>query len=353
MNLQLLNQIEALRIPLDDPVSALSWKDWYHYVLLDLQTGVRSLVNMTLMGRPDQGEVQVSCLVSVPSELLDTAHQGANSLATFGSAFSLEWQRPMLHPSPLQLHGKGISLEITGTRSHLQMRDERAQVEIQFTAEAEANPLLVTEDAPFGSGFIGWGLVPGVRAQGKIGVCGQSFPIDHQWFCYHDRNFGCFRWGEDIGWEWFVATSRCVDGQPFTFVLDWRTNKNHSQGGLPYIFVYRDRTLVKIFLGSGLRVTWDWSDHPIHPVRLPGIMASLFGDRTLRMPQRLQIEVADDQDYLLMNVQFDASAELIVPDNQARQYTFIEEVSGRMDVRLALRGETLTASGLVYAEYVH
>ena len=32
LDLSLINQIESLRIPLDDSESPLDWKDWYHYL---------------------------------------------------------------------------------------------------------------------------------------------------------------------------------------------------------------------------------------------------------------------------------------------------------------------------------
>ncbi len=82
-------------------------------------------------------------------------------------------------------------------------------------------------------------------------------------------------------------------------------------------------------------------------------MASLFSDRSLKMPQSLQIQAQDEQDHLLLNLNFDATLELIVPDNQSRQYTFIEELSGTVEMHLNLNQTQLTAQGFVYAEYVH
>jgi hypothetical protein len=42
----------------------------------------------------------------------------------------------------------------------------------------------------------------------------------------------------------------------------------------------------------------------------------------------LQVTAADEQDQLVINLNFESIVELIVPDNQQRQYTFIEEVTG-------------------------
>jgi hypothetical protein len=357
---QLLARIEDLRIPLDDLSSPIDWKDWYHFILIDIQSGLRVLVNMTMIGRPEQGEIQVSFIVNLASEQIAQQCQPDTPWATFGTAFSLEWKQDMVQRNPLRCaaqhaaawQGKGFHLEINGKHSAVEVRDERAQLSIRFQGEAEAMPLLVTEDSPFGSGFIGWGLVPGLQVRGELSIGGQRFNIDQDWFCYHDRNFGRFRWGEDIGWEWLVVFATCNDGRNITLILDKRTNKAHSSSGLPYIFIYIGNNLCKVFLGASLSIHWHWSESPALALRLPGTMASLFCERTLRYPQTLQIEAADEQDQLSINVHFDTMTELVVPDNQSRQYTFIEEVTGNAEVSLSLQGETLRANGLVYGEYV-
>ncbi|BAZ32342.1 hypothetical protein NIES4074_48440 [Cylindrospermum sp. NIES-4074] len=349
---QLLARIEALRIPLDDPALPIDWKDWYHFLLWDREGKIRILVNIALVGRPQDGAIQISFLVNIASDLLAPEYRVDLPIATFGTAFSLEWQPDMVRQNSLRILGNGLQLEINGKHSTLEVRDERMQLSIRFQGEAQATPILVTEDSPFGSGFIGWGLVPGLQVMGELSIGRQNFSIEQNWFSYHDRNFGRFRWGEDIGWEWFVAFATCNDGRQITFVLDQRTNKDHSVKGLPYIFVYINHQLTKVFVGSSLYINWEWSAAAVTPVRLPGIMASLFSDRTLKVPQALQVEAADEQGRLLLNVRFETIAELIVPDNQDRQYTFIEEVTGTVEVSLFLQGQTLQAKGLLYGEYV-
>jgi hypothetical protein len=349
---QLLARIEALRIPLEDSASPIDWKDWYHFLLLNQQGTVRVLVNITLIGRPGKGEIQVSFLVNIAREQLAPEYQVDSPLATFGTAFTLDWQPDMVRRNPLRIQAHGILLEIDGVHSTVEVRDERMQLSLRFQGEAEAAPLLVTEDSPFGSGFIGWGLIPGLQVTGELSAGGQNININRDWFAYHDRNFGRFRWGEDIGWEWFVAFVTCEDGRQLTLVLDQRTNKDHTEKSFPYVFVYLGNELHKTFLGSSLRIDWDWSISPVLPVRLPGIMASLFCDRTVKVPQTLQVEAADQLDRLLLTVRFENTLELVVPDNQACQYTFIEEVTGRVKVSLFIQGETLQGEGLLYGEYV-
>ena len=348
---QKLALIERLRIPLDDPFSPIDWKDWYHYVLLNPQTGLRVLVNMTAIGRPGQGEIQTSFLVTLPSQRLPPENRPSKPFATFGTTFSQEWNLETIRQQPLRWKGKGMQLEINGTQTQVFVHDRRSQLSIQFDAQATATPILVTETSPFGSGFIGWGLVPGLQVTGKLLVCGQSFQISPDWFCYHDRNFGRFRWGEDIGWEWFVAYATCEDGTPITLVLDQFTNKDHSELGFPYIFIYVGHELKKFFLGNTLKINWNWSELSVIPPRLPGVLAILFSDRQINTPSTLQTIAAWEEDQLVIHIEFESIVELIIPDNQERQYTFIEEVTGSAAVVLKLGEEILQAKGLVYGEY--
>ena len=348
---QILSNIEQLRIPFDDIYGAKDWKDWYHFVLIDLQTGLRVLANITLIGKPEAGEIQGTFIVNLPVAQIPPQLAVDSSIATFGTAFSQPWQPEMVRRSPLLIQGKGLYLEFNRDRFIVALEDNRAHLAIHFQAQAQATPLLITEDSPFGSGFIGWGLVPGLQVLGELSVCRQKFAIAPSWFCYHDRNFGRFRWGEDIGWEWFVAVLVGEDGRKFTLVLDKRTNKNHSSSGLPYIFIYEETQLRKIFLGPTLQIDWDWTAAQ-RPLRLPGVMASLFVDKAIKVPQALQIQARDEQDSLMLNVKFEAMTELVVPDNQARQYSFIEEVTGQAEVELSLGGKVIHAKGLIYAEYV-
>ncbi|MEL4895817.1 hypothetical protein [Crocosphaera sp. Alani8] len=348
----LLSSIEKLRTPLNNANAPIDWKDWYHYILIDIQTEIRVLVNISLIGRIEKGEIQTTFIVTIPSDNLQEKLSPSVPILTFGIAFSQEWTIDNVQRNPLQIQGKQISLNIVNKDCSLTVNDSRSQLGINFRGQAKATPLLVTENSPFGSGFIGWGFVPGLQVNGELSICNQTFDINENWCCYHDRNFGRFRWGEDIGWEWLVAFLRDENGQKFTIVLDKRTNKDHFISGLAYIFIYQENEPMKTFVGENLQINWQWTNSPVTPLRLPGIMASLFNERSLKMPRSLEIRATDSQDNLTLNIQFETATELIVPDNQARQYSFIEEVTGSTEMTLFSGNQFIKATGITYAEYV-
>jgi hypothetical protein len=341
-----LSRAAALRIPVDQPNTPGDWKEWYHFVLLDLDRGTRVLANVSVSGNTQAGEIQLT--------LAATFRRGdAAGLDTYGSATSHEWRRGMVSAAPLRIRADDLSLSFARGTFQLEAHDPRAQLALAINVEAASEPLMVTEGAPFGSGFIGWAIVPEAKAGGRLHACRQAHAIDARWFCYHDHNFGRFRWGEDIGWEWLVAHARTEDGRAITAVVDLRTDRAHRQGGLPYVFVHLEGKLRKVFLGATLRFTWTWSEVAMLPPRLPGAMASLFADRAARRPTRVSIEGVDERDSFTLQLAIDSMYELVVPDNRGGQYTRIAEVSGPADLSLTWRGRTAFGKGLAYGEYTH
>jgi hypothetical protein len=341
-----LSRVVALRIPVDQANTPADWKEWYHFVLLELERGTRVLANVSVNGNAQVGAVQLTLAASIRD------HDSA-AVATYASATSHEWRRGMVGAVPLRIRADDLSLSFARGAFQLEAQDARAQLALAVNVDVASEPLMVTEGSAFGSGFIGWGIVPEAKASGRLHVCRQVHAIDARWFCYHDHNFGRFHWGEDIGWEWLVAHARADNGHSITAVVDLRTDRAHRNGGLPYVFVHLEGKLRKVFLGAALTLKWTWSEGATLPPRLPGAMASLFADRTARQPVRLAIEALDDRDSFALQLEIDSVYELVVPDNRGGRYTRIAEVSGPAELSATWRGHTVVGKGLAYGEYTH
>ena len=59
----------------------------------------------------------------------------------------------------------------------LRVQSQGLDLGIALHARPDAAPLLVTEGSAFGSGFIGWGLVPRLLAGGELWACGAKAAI--------------------------------------------------------------------------------------------------------------------------------------------------------------------------------
>ncbi len=341
----LLYLLEDLRIPLEDPTSPTDWKEWYHFVMFEPSEDVRVLANVSLSGRPGYGQISVTALASLPQP--DGRHQ------THGFCRDVDWEPGMVSRAPVRMTATSFECLIDGPRSRFHADNRAARLDLRLEGEVTSQPVLIPEYAPFGSGFIGWGLAPGLDLRGSISVAGRSIPLTEKWFCYHDHNYGRFRWGDDIGWIWFVVSTRNAAGEEQTLVLHRGNNRDASRAGAPYLFVYEQRAIRKVFMGNAVDIAWTWTDDPIRPTRLPGSMASLFADRFLRVPNRLQIRAADERDGLSLDMRVDSLLELVLPDNEQRQYTFIKEMSGKATAHVTINGRSIESEGTFYAEFVH
>jgi hypothetical protein len=341
----LLERIESLRIPVLATDADADWKDWYHFVLLDLDGGARILANIALIGGGARKEIQATLLARGP-------WGAAAQHITLGSALSHPWPEHAVAAKPLTVSAPGVELRYAEQHFDLTMHLKRPAVALQLRARPAAAPLFVAEASPFGSGYIGWGLVPGLEASGKLTVREQSHSIDG-WYCYQDHNFGRFRWGEDIGWEWLAAHGCTSSGTALTVILHIRTNRQHDEQSLRYLFVCIDGTMRKLFLGPALRVHWAWSRDSELPLRMPGAMATLMSDKTMRTPVSVEMEAADERDRLTLRVDFDSFVELVTPDNDQPRYTRIGEASGPMRVDLQWNEQRLAAQGYAYGEFTH
>jgi hypothetical protein len=335
---ELVDRIEALRIPAQPQAAAHDWKDWYHVVLLHPASGWRAIANVNLVGGGSDAELQWTLVVHRPDGRVH------------GASRSQPWQAGLVTSRPLGLTGDEAALGFDGERLALRIAPRDLDLQLGLHATPASTPLLVTDGAPFGSGFIGWGLLPQLRAEGRLAACGDAAAIDDGWFCYHDHNFGRFRWGEDFGWEWLVAHAACGD-EAVTVVVDWRTDRAHAAGGLPYLFVFVGGALRKVFLGPALRLRWHWHDAAALPPRLPGAMATRLADRPVRAPRAVLLDAADERDRIALTVEIDAYLEIVAPDNCSAAIARIGESSGPASIDLRLAERRLEGRGLAYAEY--
>lgn len=343
---QLAVLLEDVHIPLHDPLAPGDWKEWYHFILFDPASRRRILANLSLSGVPGRGQIIATVFATLP------AAGSASGELTFGFCADHEWLPGMVARAPTRAQGPGFQLLLDGRSSRLAARDERARVALDLRGKSLATSLYIPEFTPHGTGFVGWGLMPVVDARGELHVGEHVTEISPAWFCYHDHNYGRFRWGDDIGWIWGVASLGRGEDK-LTVVLHRGNNRDHTKQGAPHLFVYVGSELRKMFVGNAVRLRWRWTAEAQRPPRMPGAMASLFSERTLRLPAGLLIEAQDDVDALSLNLAVTSTIELVLADDLHRQYTFIEELSGKAESVARLGARRHEGEGHFYAEFVY
>lgn len=344
----LTQRVESLRIPFENPLCPLDWKDWYHYILINPSGDIKILLNVCLNGRPGKGEIQLTIVVT-----FSNLYKGNEKDCTYGNVVCIPWRENMVYREPLKILDSSITIEIDGDETRISLNETKSKIQLNMKCKVEGPPLLIDENTDFGSGFIGWGFIPKLSVSGKLQIAATKIDIDKKWYCYHDRNFGRFHWGEDFGWEWIVINLKDVrNNESYQLVFDQKTNKNHSEKGFKYIFLFQNNKMKKIFLGNTLKVQWNRCADYKTPIRLPGTMASIFSNQVAANINSILIHAKDDRDSFKLELEVDNNFQLIVPDHKDRQYTFMEEVSGNAHLTLKLDEKITEAKGTFYGEFV-
>ncbi len=345
--------MEEFKIPFHNPFCPEDWKDWYHYVLYDPKSRVRILYNICFNGKPGPGYVTDTLFVTVPKGFIDQPVIDLNEEETFGFARNRQWEPGDLTTHPLHYKKHQIDFRIISNVLSLRVENKETNTAFHFHGAPISTPVYVPEPAPYGRGFIGWGVMAGYQMSGHIQLNNRTIYITDDWYCYHDRNFGRFNWG-NIGWTWFVISTTDHENVKWAYVLHQSNNSDYTKEGAPILFTYRNDKLAKVFIGDTVRIQVSWSDdHSIPPI-LPGSMASLFSDRNIRNPKQLSVYAQDELHTIAMTMDVTTHTELIVPDSEQKAYTFIKELSGEVKVSQNI-GEKQTESkeGFFYAELCH
>ncbi len=346
----ILYHLEELKIPTELPLSPEDWKDWYHYILFDPESNTRILFNISFSGRPGQGEITTTFLLTTPTEDVP------KRLANYGFLKVYRWLERPKSKGPLQFSLPNF-LDVFISKGHfkISVKRETPKFSLELEGEPVATPLLVPELFPYGKGFIGWGFIPGISAKGHVIKGNSTISVTDKWYGYHDHNFGRFRWGdEEVGWVWWTVTMWSATEDVYSFVFHRGNNKNLSKIAKPFLFIYKNNVLRKNFVGNSIDIEFIWTQTPERIPILPGALASVFSHRKVLTPKYIKVRACDDIDSVGVDMVIDTKLEIILPDYEDKQYTFLKELSGKATAELTLntRKQNLK-KGMFYAEFVH
>lgn len=346
----ILYHLEELKIPINSPLSPEDWKDWYHFVLFDPEKSIKILFNISFSGRPEQGEITTTFQLSMPKEGTSTNY------LNYGFLKVDPWLEKPDSRLPLNLNLPDLlKFSVDRDRYDIALNHQETKFYFKFKGHPIATPLLVPELFPYGSGFIGWGFIPGVSVSGSLLLNNKHISITKKWFCYHDHNFGRFRWGDkDVGWVWWIVTMWSKTNDLFAFVFHRGNNKDLTEKGKPFLFIYKNNTLKKTFIGKSVNIDITWTQKPEKIPILPGTMASVFSHRKVLTPNHIKVNASDDIDNLHIDMMVTTKTEIVLPDYQEKQYTFLKELNGKASTELTLNSKKYNLQkGLFYAEFVH
>jgi hypothetical protein len=165
---------------------------------------------------------------------------------------------------------------------------------------------------------------------------------------YHDHNWGRWRWGDDIGWDWATLVD---DESATTIVFSRATDRDRRSVSDALVTVDTGGKRLS-FRGASVRFSPNGSfDEPLR--RLPGSLAALHVDRLKpSLPGSVVVEANDGYASLRVEFQVRAAAQLIASEPTRAGCSFIHELVGAFSGQLKTGARSLSLSGVGVVEYV-
>jgi hypothetical protein len=325
---------DHLRPPGAGDPTAVAYKDWLHLNLFDHDRGRTGLINLSLHGAP-----RAASSLAVGAALVEDPHAG-----WVGNVIVRSRADSAVRETSIALDDAALALEPTSGRLLASVRRAEDGLVVTAAARPATQPFAAERPHPFGSGWIGWRVVPRLELSGTADVLDTAIDLSG-WVAYHDHNWGRWHWGDDIGWEWGAFAA--ADGT--TFVLACTTNRAHTRSGPPLLVADVAGTR-RVFTGPRLRLQWSGpSQSPRR--RLPGALAALHTDRiAARVPQRLAIEADDGVDSIELHFTSRSTAQLILTDPSRPGASFLHELAGTFTADGRMRGIDSHVDGLAVVE---
>jgi hypothetical protein len=215
---------------------------------------------------------------------------------------------------------------------------------LRLLATPATDPFSVDIPQLFGSGWVGWRVVPRLVVEGSLELGGQHL-ASPRLMGYHDHNWGRWHWGDDIGWEWASLLARTGT----SIVVARTTDRTHQVCG-PFTVLLDHDGHRRSFTAGRVRASWSGTSDPPRR-RLPGALAALHDDRRQpRLPSRLHLTARSGRDELELEFTGRSVAQLILADPAVAGTSFLHEMSGRFRAGGHLRGRPFDVEGLGMVE---
>jgi hypothetical protein len=326
---------DRLRPPGPKDEQPNAYKEWLHLNVFDARSDTAIVLNAAL-----HGPVNDACAVASATALIGSGGDWSTHIETFDRVTATVTDEAIVVGD--------IALKLEPVSGGLSA--SFASDATQFTVFV--SPLCDSIDtvgpAPFGSGWIGWRAVPALSVSGSLQRRDHAIDLDGA-IAYHDHNWGRWRWGDDIGWEWLTWPS--AKG---AIVMSRSTDRAHRQG-TPYVCVslpgrrgWRNHS----YGGSSTRVEFPSWRRGCES-RVPGAMAALHSGRMAPMlPAAVEIMVNDGFDKLRATMRVEHVIQVIVAEPCGYGYSFIHELFGRFEVTGTCEGHQFEFDGQGVFEYV-
>ena len=204
-------------------------------------------------------------------------------------------------------------------------------------------------------GVIHWVVIPRLEASGWVQVGGRRVTLDRA-LAYHDHNWGTFRWGGDLSWEWgFVHPddARVPWSVVFVRISDGGRHRILSTGAL----VWRGEQLARMFQNREVALTLTGVHRAAAPpLTIPKLARLLVPGAATGVPASVRVDAGDaggGGDTLSIDFRTDSKARVALPsDVDPFKLVLLNESCGRATVSGRVQSQRFDFDGAAMMEFV-
>lgn len=317
-------------------------KEWQHFVILD--AGFDLLVNFSWLDEVRPGAPPGSVFPRIVLLFRDREWDGDVETFSAGEA--------RISTGRLDADFRGNRLSFRDGVFHIDVSLEQRPVSLSLALTPLTEPAYVPNVAMLDGPPMNWVVVPRLRADGTLTVGDRRYELRNV-PAYHDHNWGCFLWGNDISWEWgFVLPDDPEVPWSMTFVR--LTNRARTFAVMQNLLLWRGAELVSIFRARDVEVRTALAHaRPRRGVfKVPRVMALLAAERVTDVPASWGVTARRDDDRVEVDCTARELAQVLIPSETRLGVTIFNEVSARAAVRGRFGGEAFAYDGRSILEFI-
>jgi hypothetical protein len=277
--------------------------------------------------------------VSVTERLLPTGPERAARLVALAVAGGDAWTGTVRAFDAAETAGNAGGIDLRLGQNRLAWRDGAFQLSLR-TDEVAADLRLTPQTLPtVASGVslgaahaIHWVVLPRLEATGWVRLAGGPELRLARALAYHDHNWGRFRWGGDLAWEWGFVLPR-DPSCPWTAVVarvsDGGRHRTLSQGAL----LWRGDALVRTFQDREIVVSMEGAHRGPRPLTLPRVASLLAPGASAGVPAQLTVDASGHGERLSLSFATRSKARVAIPSEvEPFRLVLLNETCGDAEV---------------------
>jgi hypothetical protein len=335
---QVIDRVDGVRSSPVPVGAGASWeKEWFHFAILGQRED--TILNLSFGGdaRP----------AAAPGERVARTILLVHDHGWFGGIESTPERDIEIGPGlRVQLGNNVVRFE--GGRFILSAALEGRPASLYLMARPLTRPLLVEGDRAARQS--GWAVIPRLVGRGSV-VAGRRVHRLEEALIYHDHNWGRWRWGDDLSWEWGFGLPD-DPSVPWSLVFSRTSDRARGLTSSLRLLAWNGESMIRRFDSAEIRITPEGQARSIQVPKVPPPMAMLAPELTTEVPERLHVEADSGDDRLALDFKIEAIVQILVPNERDLGVTVINETVGRVRADGRIAGETVRMDGRGHIEFV-